>query len=158
MGVVAELVLVRHGQSLANVAFPAADAEGLLEAEVSGRDAEVPLTELGERQAAALGEWLGPARCSDEMAYAMGFADAAGLVEETRRLSRAIKADEPIAPADWARILQSTEVVFVSDLAGSGYEWSATTGWSDEGTVRLLRGLQRQLRKVIKPYYGKRPA
>ena len=106
----------------------------------------------------ALGEWLGPARCSDEMAYAMGFADAAGLVEETRRLSRAIKADEPIAPADWARILQSTEVVFVSDLAGSGYEWSATTGWSDEGTVRLLRGLQRQLRKVIKPYYGKRPA
>ncbi|MEU8821019.1 histidine phosphatase family protein [Actinoplanes sp. NPDC048796] len=59
MGVVAELVLVRHGQSLANVAFPAADAEGLLEAEVSGRDAEVPLTERGEQQAAALGEWLG---------------------------------------------------------------------------------------------------
>ena len=59
MGVVAELLLVRHGQSLANVAFPAADAEELLEAEVSGRDAEVPLTELGERQAAALGEWIG---------------------------------------------------------------------------------------------------
>ncbi|MGK5684448.1 histidine phosphatase family protein [Actinoplanes sp. URMC 104] len=59
MGVVAELLLVRHGQSLANVAFPAADAEGLLEAEVSGRDAEVPLTELGVRQAEALGEWLG---------------------------------------------------------------------------------------------------
>lgn len=59
MGVVAELLLVRHGQSLANVAIPAADAEELLEAEVSGRDAEVPLTELGMRQAAALGEWLG---------------------------------------------------------------------------------------------------
>ncbi|MEV4348147.1 histidine phosphatase family protein [Actinoplanes sp. NPDC049596] len=59
MGVVAELVLVRHGQSLANVAFPAADAEGLLEAEISGRDAEVPLTELGRQQAAALGQWLG---------------------------------------------------------------------------------------------------
>ena len=59
MGVVAELVLVRHGQSLANVAFPAADASGLLEAEVSGRDAEVPLTERGAKQAAALGEWIG---------------------------------------------------------------------------------------------------
>ncbi|MDY7088902.1 MAG: histidine phosphatase family protein, partial [Actinomycetota bacterium] len=59
MGVVAELVLVRHGQSLANVAFPAADADDLLEAEVSGRDAEVPLTELGEKQARALGEWIG---------------------------------------------------------------------------------------------------
>ncbi|HEX5202989.1 MAG TPA: histidine phosphatase family protein [Actinoplanes sp.] len=58
MSVVAELILVRHGQSLANVAFPAADAEGLLEAEVSGRDAEVPLTEIGEAQAAAVGGWL----------------------------------------------------------------------------------------------------
>jgi 2,3-bisphosphoglycerate-dependent phosphoglycerate mutase len=58
MEVVAELVLVRHGQSLANVAFPAADARGLLEAEISGRDAEVPLTPLGETQAKALGQWL----------------------------------------------------------------------------------------------------
>ncbi|WP_433794355.1 histidine phosphatase family protein [Actinoplanes sp. CA-252034] len=55
---VAELILVRHGQSLANVAFPAADAEGLMEAAVSGRDAEVPLTGTGEAQAAALGRWL----------------------------------------------------------------------------------------------------
>jgi broad specificity phosphatase PhoE len=55
---VGELILVRHGQSLANVAFPAADAEGLLEAEVSGRDAEVPLTETGEEQATAVGTWL----------------------------------------------------------------------------------------------------
>jgi probable phosphoglycerate mutase len=55
---VAELILVRHGQSLANVAFPAADAEGLMEAVVSGRDAEVPLTPAGEEQAAALGRWL----------------------------------------------------------------------------------------------------
>ncbi|MBW6433984.1 histidine phosphatase family protein [Actinoplanes hulinensis] len=55
---VAELILVRHGQSLANVAFIAANAEGLLEAAVSGRDAEVPLTETGEEQAAAVGKWL----------------------------------------------------------------------------------------------------
>ena len=58
MSVVASLILVRHGQSLSNVAFPAADAKGLLEAEVSGRDAEVPLTETGEAQAAAVGAWL----------------------------------------------------------------------------------------------------
>ncbi|MEV6849800.1 histidine phosphatase family protein [Actinoplanes sp. NPDC051411] len=58
MDVVAELILVRHGQSLANVAFPAANAAGLMEAEVSGRDASVPLTPLGEEQAAAVGRWL----------------------------------------------------------------------------------------------------
>jgi probable phosphoglycerate mutase len=58
MSVVASLILVRHGQSLSNVAFPAADAKGLLEAEVGGRDADVPLTEVGEAQAAAVGAWL----------------------------------------------------------------------------------------------------
>src|SRR3954452_16717789 len=58
MGVVAELILVRHGQSLANVAFPAADGAGLREAELSGKDAAVPLTEAGEQQAAAVGRWL----------------------------------------------------------------------------------------------------
>jgi broad specificity phosphatase PhoE len=59
MSVVAELILVRHGQSLSNVAFPAADSRGLLEAEISGRDADVPLTEFGEKQATAVGAWLG---------------------------------------------------------------------------------------------------
>lgn len=58
MSMVGELILVRHGQSLSNVAFPAADAEGLLETEIGGRDAEVPLTEVGEAQAAAVGGWL----------------------------------------------------------------------------------------------------
>jgi len=58
MDVVAELILVRHGQSVANAAFAAANAAGLLDAEVSGRDAEVPLTPLGEQQAAAVGRWL----------------------------------------------------------------------------------------------------
>jgi probable phosphoglycerate mutase len=58
MGVVAELILVRHGQSLANAAFATANAAGLMEAEVSGQDAAVPLTPIGEEQAAAVGRWL----------------------------------------------------------------------------------------------------
>jgi probable phosphoglycerate mutase len=59
MSVVAELVLIRHGQSTANVEFPRADAEGLLESGLSGRDTDVELTELGVRQAEAIGRWLG---------------------------------------------------------------------------------------------------
>lgn len=55
---VADLTIVRHGQSLANVAFPAADAQGRTDAGVPGRDADVPLTDLGRRQAATLGPWL----------------------------------------------------------------------------------------------------
>jgi 2,3-bisphosphoglycerate-dependent phosphoglycerate mutase len=56
--VVAELVLVRHGQSVSNVAFPEADAHRLLESGLTGRDADVELTDLGRRQAEAVGRWL----------------------------------------------------------------------------------------------------
>ena len=58
MGVVAELVLIRHGQSVANVAFPRADAQDLLESGLTGRDTDVELTEVGAEQAAAVGRWL----------------------------------------------------------------------------------------------------
>ena len=58
MSVVAELLLIRHGQSTSNVAFPQADADGLLESGLTGRDADVELTELGVRQAEAIGRWL----------------------------------------------------------------------------------------------------
>jgi 2,3-bisphosphoglycerate-dependent phosphoglycerate mutase len=58
MDVVAELTLIRHGQSAANVAFPRADAAGLAESGLTGRDADVELTELGQAQAEAVGRWL----------------------------------------------------------------------------------------------------
>ena len=56
--VLAELMVIRHGQSTANAAFPAANAAGLLDSGVTGRDADVPLTPLGEAQAAGVGRWL----------------------------------------------------------------------------------------------------
>src|SRR5919107_2186619 len=58
MSVVAELILVRHGQSASNVAFPAADAQGLLKSGLTGADRDVELTDLGREQAAAVGAWL----------------------------------------------------------------------------------------------------
>jgi broad specificity phosphatase PhoE len=54
----AELIAVRHGESWANAAFAAADAEDLLDAGITGRDADVPLSPRGRAQAAALGPWL----------------------------------------------------------------------------------------------------
>ena len=52
------LWVVRHGQSAGNVARDAADAAGLLRIDVSHRDVDVPLSELGEQQSAALGRWF----------------------------------------------------------------------------------------------------
>lgn len=55
--------LVRHGQSAGNVARDAAEAASHFLIDIAERDVDVPLSELGERQARALGGWfraLGP--------------------------------------------------------------------------------------------------
>lgn len=55
----AQLIAVRHGESTANAVFARAVATGDAELSVSeGVDAQVRLSALGERQAAALGQWL----------------------------------------------------------------------------------------------------
>ena len=51
------LWIVRHGESAGNVARDAAYAGGHLVIDIAERDVDVPLSALGERQAAALGEW-----------------------------------------------------------------------------------------------------
>jgi broad specificity phosphatase PhoE len=55
---VAELTVARHGQSMANVAFTAAQMAERLDCAVSGPDADVELSPLGWRQTEALGRWL----------------------------------------------------------------------------------------------------
>ena len=52
------LWLVRHGQSAGNVAREAADAAGHAIIDLPHRDVDVPLSDLGRRQAQALGEWF----------------------------------------------------------------------------------------------------
>jgi broad specificity phosphatase PhoE len=50
--------LVRHGQSAGNVARDAAEAQALQQIELATRDVDVPLSELGVRQAHALSDWF----------------------------------------------------------------------------------------------------
>ncbi|MCU1635577.1 MAG: Phosphoglycerate mutase [Cryobacterium sp.] len=56
---VRELILVRHGESTANVAASAAEAARAELVDAPLRDADVPLTEVGTSQAVAVGVWLG---------------------------------------------------------------------------------------------------
>jgi broad specificity phosphatase PhoE len=53
------LWIVRHGQSAGNVARDAAEASGQPIIDLPMRDVDVPLSELGEQQAGALGRWFG---------------------------------------------------------------------------------------------------
>ena len=88
----------------------------------------------------------------------MGFLDAQDLLDQCRVLNLALGEDAPLKAADWARALLATEIVFASDLAGSGVEWSTTTGFTDEATIRTLRSIQRTLASTVRPYYGRPPS
>jgi broad specificity phosphatase PhoE len=52
------LWIVRHGESAGNVARDAAHVAGLPEIDIAGRDADVALSALGQRQSRALGRWF----------------------------------------------------------------------------------------------------
>jgi len=52
------LWIVRHGESAGNVARDRAHEAGAAQIELSIRDVDVPLSDLGQEQAAALGRWF----------------------------------------------------------------------------------------------------
>jgi probable phosphoglycerate mutase len=52
------LYVVRHGESAGNVARDAAHEAGEQKIEIDVRDVDVPLSDLGQRQAIALGNWF----------------------------------------------------------------------------------------------------
>src|SRR5690348_4193566 len=99
----------------------------------------IELTEL-ERSVliGGLNEWGGPARCTEALAVAMGFAGLDELHERRPELAGLVRAGSMTAE-DWCRVVLSTEIVFASDLVGSGYEWSTTTGLADDETLAALR-------------------
>ncbi len=89
----------------------------------------------------------------------MGFQGVADLFEEGRRIGAAIAAGQAVSRTDWTRALLATEIVFVSDVVGSGWDWETTTGYTDSATLTLLRGLQRKIvwGGVVGGVFGTRP-
>jgi|SRR5580765_5960855 len=94
---------------------------------------------------AGLLDWGGPANPTDDLAVAMGFTDAASLSTQTWALWGQIDSSSSLSAADWRRALLAVEIVFISDVVGSGLDWRFTSGFSDAETVDVIRRLQRKL-------------
>lgn len=114
------------------------DAEEMLEVELS--DLERRVLHWG------VIDWGGPARCTEEMAVALGFLGVDDFVRHRKRLADAVKGGQPLSRLDWARVVLATEVVFASDVMGSGLDWAITSGFSDVETLSALRTIQRKVR------------
>jgi probable phosphoglycerate mutase len=73
---------VRHGQSAANRAFAAAAETGTIDAGISGKDADVPLTDRGREQAVAVGRAFAAAVSrAPELVYTSPFRRARQTAE-----------------------------------------------------------------------------
>lgn len=76
------IVLVRHGESVGNVADARAREQGADRLDLTARDADVELSEEGRRQADALGEWMAQADRLPDLVLSSPYARA---LETARR-------------------------------------------------------------------------
>jgi 2,3-bisphosphoglycerate-dependent phosphoglycerate mutase len=72
-----ELWLLRHGQSLGNVARDMARDDTIETLDIADRDMDVPLSELGVHQAEVFGRWLGAQERRPEVVLASPYQRAA---------------------------------------------------------------------------------
>ncbi len=95
----AELWLLRHGQSIGNVANEAAHGADVEQLDLAERDMDVELSDLGRHQATAFGEWLGTAdeEKRPDIVVASPYvraADTARIVADTAGLGVEVRTDE----------------------------------------------------------------
>ena len=105
-----------------------------------------------------LRQWGGPTRPTDAVARVIGFSSVDGMHAESKPLQGCLKAGEPLTKRDWERALVATEIVFASNYYGAAGDWEVVTGWDDDRTLRVLRGIQRKLAGFRAPSRRTAPA
>ena len=87
----AQLWIIRHGESAGNVARDAALKSGAARIDIPGRDVDVPLSPLGERQSDALARWFADRPHRPDVVLASPYRRAvqtAGRIVEIGAVSR----------------------------------------------------------------------
>jgi broad specificity phosphatase PhoE len=126
------LWLVRHGQSAGNVAHDAAHEQGLARIPLTGRDVDVPLSLLGEKQARALGEWFASARERPDVLLSSSYVRA----QQTATIFReagGCAADIPVCADER---LREKEFGILDGLTTSG----VTATYPDQAEFRRILG------------------
>ena len=117
----AELVLVRHGESVGNIADAEARRAGLGRLELATRDADTPLSPTGEEQATVLGRHLAGlgAAGRPDLVLTSPYARAAGTAEIAVRVARESAAVGEIPVVRDERLRERDLGVF-DGLTGAG--------------------------------------
>jgi len=87
-------------------------------------------------------DWGGPARCTGAPAIALGFDGLEHLDREGRRIAQDIYEGRPVSLRERTRAMFSAEIIFASDVMGTGKEWGVIQGGDDANWLGILRALQ----------------
>jgi broad specificity phosphatase PhoE len=134
--------IVRHGESAGNVARDAAEAAGLPLIDIAHRDVDVPLSPLGEKQAAALGRWF--AKMPPEVRPNVVLSSPYIRARETSRI--AIEAAG----------MKYEEIVFVTDERLREKEFGILDRLTHVG-IREKYPEQAQARSILGKFYFRPP-
>ena len=137
----ARLWLIRHGQSAGNVAREAALRDALHRIQLDGRDMDIPLSPLGQRQARALGDWFShqPETERPDILLCSPYARAL----QTARLFReagGMSGDEPICADER---LREKEFGILDGLTASG--------------IAKVHPEQAEFRRLLGKFYHRSP-
>lgn len=135
------LWIVRHGQSAGNVARDAAHAEGLARIALTHRDVDVPLSDLGREQAAALGRWFASFDAAErpEVLLSSPYVRAVQTCE-LFRAAGGVHPDEPICTDER---LREKEFGILDGLTTAG--------------IREMQPEQAEFRKLLGKFYHRPP-
>lgn len=136
-----KLWIVRHGQSAGNVARDAAHAAMLDRIAVAGRDVDVPLSDLGERQSLALGRWFAamPEQDRPQAVLVSPYARAIRTAELIRQAG-GVAADEPLCGDERLR----------------EKEFGILDGLTTPGVARVFPD-QAEFRRILGKFYHRPP-
>jgi broad specificity phosphatase PhoE len=126
------LWIVRHGQSAGNVARDLADQAGLERIGITARDVDVPLSPLGETQAAALGRWFAEQAHRPQAVLASPYLRAVRTAELIREAG-GVATDLPICNDER---LREKEFGILDGLTTAGI----TAAFPDQREFRRLLG------------------
>jgi broad specificity phosphatase PhoE len=135
--------IVRHGQSAGNVAREAAEAAGHHLVDLPLRDVDVPLSELGEQQAAGLGRWF--ASMPEEQRPTVVFSSPYLRAQETARLA-----------IDAAGMDLANDITYVTDERLREKEFGVLDRLTKHG-VEQKYPEQAEIRSILGKFYHRPP-
>lgn len=138
---VSEIVLVRHGQSLGNVAAEAAYRDKAERIDVPARDPDVHLSDTGVEQAQALGAWLAslPTDQRPDAVWSSPYVRAKRTAQEalaTAKLDLPLRIDERLRDRD----MGITDALTAAGIRAKYPDEAARREWLDKFYYRPLGG------------------